>query len=80
MTPVAPCCTSLSVGLEYKLKNDFSLQTGIGKVISNDGNLDANILEANLFGVLGPQNKAPKIEDFIVNESPKIMSNFVRTN
>ena len=37
-----------SVGLEYKLKNDFSLQTGIGKVISKDGNLDANVLEANL--------------------------------
>ncbi len=37
-----------SVGLEYKLNNDFSLQTGIGKVISKDGNLDANTLEANL--------------------------------
>ena len=37
-----------SVGLEFKLKNDCSLQTGIGKVISKDGNLDANILEANL--------------------------------
>ncbi len=37
-----------SVGLEYKINDDFSLQTGLGKVVSNDGNLDANILEANL--------------------------------
>ena len=37
-----------SVGLEYKLNNDFSLQSGIGKVISKNGNLDANTLEANL--------------------------------
>ena len=37
-----------SVGLEYNLSNDFSLQTGIGKVISNNGNLDANILEASM--------------------------------
>ena len=37
-----------SVGLEYKLNEDFSFQTGIGKVISNNGNLDANTLEAVL--------------------------------
>ncbi|MBW3056975.1 hypothetical protein CU311_06080 [Prochlorococcus marinus str. MU1402] len=37
-----------SVGLEYILNNDFSFQTGIGKVISNDGNLDANTLDASL--------------------------------
>ena len=35
-------------GLEYKLNKDFSLQTGIGKVISKEGNLDANTLEASL--------------------------------
>jgi len=43
-----------SVGLEYNFNDDFSLQTGIGKVISKNGNLDANILEANLvwrFGI-----------------------------
>jgi hypothetical protein len=34
--------------LEYNLNNDFSFQTGIGKVISKEGNLDANTLEANL--------------------------------
>jgi hypothetical protein len=37
-----------SVGLEFNLNNDFSLQTAIGKVISRNGNLDANTLEANL--------------------------------
>ena len=37
-----------SFGLEYNLNNDFSFQTGIGKVISKDGNLDANTLETNL--------------------------------
>ena len=37
-----------SVGLEYNLNNDLSFQTGIGKVISKEGNLDANTLEANL--------------------------------
>ncbi len=37
-----------SVGLEYNLSDNFSLQTGIGKVISNNGNLDANILDASL--------------------------------
>ena len=37
-----------SVGLEYNLNKDLSLQTGIGKVISKEGNLDANTFEANL--------------------------------
>ena len=37
-----------SIGLEYNLNNDLSLQTGIGKVISKEGKLDANTLEASL--------------------------------
>ena len=37
-----------SVGLEYNLRKELSLQTGIGKVISNNGNLDANIFDASL--------------------------------
>tara|TARA_A100001388_G_scaffold134029_1_gene99300 strand:- start:338 stop:1996 length:1659 start_codon:yes stop_codon:yes gene_type:complete len=37
-----------SIGLEYNLSKDFSLQTGIGKVISKEGNLDANTLDAGL--------------------------------
>ena len=37
-----------SVGLEYTLNRAFSLQAGIGKVISRDGNLDANTFETNL--------------------------------
>ena len=37
-----------SIGLEYKLNKDFSLQTGIGKVISKEGNLDANTFDASL--------------------------------
>ena len=37
-----------SIGLEYNLNKDFSLQTGIGKVISNEGNLDANTLDVSL--------------------------------
>ncbi len=44
-----------SIGLEYNLNNDFSLQTGIGKVISKEGNLDANTLDLSLvwrFGTL----------------------------
>ena len=43
-----------SIGLEYKINNDFSLQTGIGKVISKEGNLDANTLDVSLvwrFGI-----------------------------
>ena len=37
-----------SVGFEYNLNKDLSLQTGIGKVISREGNLDANTLEVNM--------------------------------
>ena len=37
-----------SIGLEYNLNNDLSLQAGIGKVISKEGNLDANTLDASL--------------------------------
>jgi len=37
-----------SVGLEYNFKKDLSLQTGMGKVISKEGNLDANTFEASL--------------------------------
>ena len=37
-----------SIGLEYKLNRNLNLQTGIGKVISNNGNLDANTLDASL--------------------------------
>ncbi len=37
-----------SVGLEYNLNKDVSLQTGIGKVISKEGNLDANTLDVSL--------------------------------
>jgi len=37
-----------SIGLEYNLNKDFSLQTGIGKVISNEGNLDANTFDFSL--------------------------------
>ena len=37
-----------SVGLEYNLNKYFSLQTGIGKVISKEGNLDANTLDLSL--------------------------------
>ncbi len=37
-----------SVGLEYNLNKDLSLQTGIGKVISKEGSLDANTFDASL--------------------------------
>ena len=37
-----------SVGFEYNLNKDLSLQTGIGKVISKEGNLDANMFDASL--------------------------------
>ena len=36
------------IGLEYSLNKDLSLQTGIGKVISKEGNLDANTFDASL--------------------------------
>ena len=34
--------------IEYNLNKDFSLQTGIGKVISKEGNLDADTLDVSL--------------------------------
>ena len=37
-----------SVGLEYNLNKDLSLQTSIGKVISKEGKLDANTFDASL--------------------------------
>ena len=37
-----------SVGIEYNLNKEFSFQTGIGKVISKEGNLDANTLDVSL--------------------------------
>ena len=37
-----------SIGLEYNLNKDFSLQTGIGKVISKEGNLDASTLDVSM--------------------------------
>ncbi|MGC6435513.1 MAG: hypothetical protein ACON5I_04060, partial [Verrucomicrobiales bacterium] len=37
-----------SLGIDFNINEDFSLQTGIGKVISKEGNLDANTLEVSL--------------------------------
>ena len=37
-----------SIGLEYILNDDFSLQTGVGKVISKEGNLDTNTFDVSL--------------------------------
>ncbi len=37
-----------SIGLEYNLNDDVSLQTGIGKVISKEGNLDSNTFDVSL--------------------------------
>ena len=42
-----------SLGLEYNLNKDFSLQAGLGKVISKEGNLNANTLELNLLWRFG---------------------------
>ncbi len=42
-----------SVGLEYNLNKDFSIQTGMGKVISKEGNLDANTLDVSLIWRFG---------------------------
>ena len=42
-----------SVGLQFNLNKDFSLQTGIGKVISKEGNLDANTLDVGLVWSFG---------------------------
>ncbi len=37
-----------SIGLEYILNDDLSLQAGLGKVISKEGNLDANTLDISM--------------------------------
>ena len=37
-----------SLGLEFQLTPKLSIQTGLGRVISNSGNLDSNFLETNL--------------------------------
>ena len=37
-----------SIGLEYILNEDLSLQAGIGKVISKEGNLDANSFDISM--------------------------------
>ena len=37
-----------SIGLEYSLTDNFSLQTGFGKVISKEGNLNANTFDVSL--------------------------------
>ena len=42
-----------SIGLDFNLNRDFSLQTGIGKVISKEGNLDSNILDVSLIWRFG---------------------------
>ncbi|MDC3035586.1 hypothetical protein OA075_01215 [Prochlorococcus sp. AH-736-B20] len=42
-----------SIGLEYNLNDNFSLQTGIGKVISKEGNLNTNTLDFNLIWRFG---------------------------
>ena len=42
-----------SIGLEYNLNDDFSLQTGMGKVISKEGNLDADTFEFSLIWRFG---------------------------
>jgi len=42
-----------SLGLEYNLNKNFSFQAGLGKVISKEGNLDANTLELNLLWRFG---------------------------
>ena len=45
-----------SVGFEYNINKDFSLQTGIGKVISREGNLDASTLDIGLIWRFGTPN------------------------
>ncbi len=42
-----------SVGLDYNLNKDLSIQTGLGKVISKEGNLDANTLDFSLIWRFG---------------------------
>ena len=42
-----------SIGLEYNLTENFSLQTGIGKVISKEGKLNSNTLDVSLIWRFG---------------------------
>ena len=42
-----------SLGLQYNINQDLSIQTGIGKVISREGNLDANTLDFSLLWRFG---------------------------
>ena len=42
-----------SIGLEYHVNDDFSLQTAVGKVISKEGNLNANSLDFSLIWRFG---------------------------
>ena len=42
-----------SIGIEYHLNDEFSLQTAIGKVISKEGNLDANTFDFSLVWRIG---------------------------
>ena len=55
-----------SVGLEYNFNKDLSFQTGLGKVISKEGNLDANTFEANL-AMLELQNNSQTLE-LVINK------------
>ena len=57
---VALCCSNLVLGWSTILK-DLSLQTGIGKVISKEGSLDANTLNASLVWRFELQNKDPNL-------------------
>tara|TARA_Y100000589_G_scaffold152333_1_gene145133 strand:+ start:1448 stop:1648 length:201 start_codon:yes stop_codon:yes gene_type:complete len=42
-----------NIGLAYNLNDDLSLEAGMGKVISKEGNLDANTFEAGLLWRFG---------------------------
>ena len=42
-----------SVGVEYDLNKDFSLQTGIERVNSKEGNLDVNTFDISLVWCFG---------------------------
>ena len=37
-----------SFGSEYNINKDFSLQTGLGRVIAKEGNLDADTFDVSL--------------------------------
>ena len=42
-----------SLGLEYNINKNFSLQTGLGKVIAKEGNLDADTFDVSLIWRFG---------------------------